>query len=269
MLFYFLMALSALIGCMAEANSATDYFAALKAADRHLETQRSLESGAVSPASPGALTAPAPGLWASRFAKLRPGETWSVLAVRIATAQMRRLPLDVGDAPKAGFSSALFRFRYLGEAQGLFLLEVMELEKREKILLTFDRSGELVEKVYELQTPTGVSTARVSAQGLRSGVIPWEQYPFDPQFFLKVELARAAPPRDWDSRIAALPAVIRDQLSSHWVGAGTDGGRAEWIEQSDFFGRPVRLLWRSGESWPSYYSDSRGMAFLLKKGRAQ
>ncbi|MFZ9595338.1 MAG: hypothetical protein ACO3A2_04605 [Bdellovibrionia bacterium] len=37
------------------------------------------------------------------------------------------------------------------------------------------------------------------------------------------------------------------------------------FEQEDFYGRPMKILWKKGDPWPSYFETSSGISILIRK----
>ena len=124
------------------------------------------------------------------------------------------------------------------------------------VSLTFNAQMEETDKAYSL---VGVAyPVHVSPQGVHSRISRLELFPLDP-----TELETAA--RSQTTSMPALPVALSALASANLVVA--PGTTLADFQQEDFFGRPIRVLWRQGDPWPAYMSTINGAAVLIKGGQ--
>jgi hypothetical protein len=96
---------------------------------------------------------------------------------------------------------------------------------------------------------------KVSPEGIHSSLSPLELFPLDVPELTTAERQPA-------TQVPALPSAL-DRIAKS-QGFHPDLAQCEWFEQDDFFGRPIQVLWKSGNPWPSYLKTANGTAILLE-----
>ena len=96
---------------------------------------------------------------------------------------------------------------------------------------------------------------RVIPEALHSSITPLELYPLDIPETLYAESKAPEEFPKLPPEFSRLP--IRR--------AETNLSLSLWLEQDDFFGRPIQMLWQKGEPWPAYLKTSSGISILIRK----
>jgi hypothetical protein len=254
-------AAGAQMGRQAQAMTEEEYLRALSAAERKVQRERSVREAPANALS-------MPFLTRHLGRPYRVGDSWDVAVFLAAGTQAR----------KSGTPAAL---RNSKGQLGIFHYEVTELRARpagppeavirvtqvaergmaaidpavKELTLRVNEQSELSEKAYRLDGRA--EPVKVSTQGVRTPLTPWELLPLDVPELLTAERsdARAAP-----SLPPALERVARDR------GWAPDLARSTWFEQDDFFGRPVQVLWQQGDPWPAYIRAGGAVAALISRG---
>ena len=65
------------------------------------------------------------------------------------------------------------------------------------------------------------------------------------------------------SALPVLPAKIQEYVKKVAFAPKLD--QSIWMEQDDFFGRPIEMIWQQGSPWPSYLKTVNGIAILVPK----
>jgi hypothetical protein len=238
---------------LARASSSLDeYIAALRIADQYVQRQKALASSA------NALSASALRRLMGRY--YRVGETWDVAVFRPNTSMMRMTD-DPEQLRSRGGMAGIFRYKVselkVGERPEI-VIEITQLEdfgikpidsEVDHIALKVDDRLAQIGKTYFFR-----SSSIISVPGR---VRPLDLLPLDAPEVLTAE-------RHEVTALPQLPVVL-SQIASQ-AGVHFDRSRSSWLEQSDFFGRPVRFLWQQGDPWPSYLSTANGVAILIRKG---
>lgn len=194
------------------------------------------------------------------------GDQWDVAAWRIDSAMMRMISDPDKLQHKAGMMG-IFHYEVTDVKRGAnptAVIRVTQIEKSgikivdpkvEYLTLTMDDTMVQSKKAYHLQNAQ--RSSNVSPEGLHSNITTLELFPLDvPE--LNTALRKSA------QAIPELPEDIRAQALQ--LGFKPDLSQSLWLEQDDFFGRPIDVLWQHGNPWPSYFKTSNGIAILLKKG---
>lgn len=243
-----------------------DYARALRIAQRHVERKRNVQN-ALSPQSEVAAVANRPMRGAAdayarfRGSEYRVGDTWTVAAQQALPTAMRRTSEPGLLEPSLG-PVVLFRYRVVALEPNL-RLEITQAEQPgtapadarvEKITIEVNAATEQVSKSYHFRGKQ--RPAKVSPEGIRSRVSPLELYPLDVPEILTAEISDA-------KEFPSVPPRLRDTATRLGASLSPPSREAKWMEQDDFFGRPVQLLWRPGDPWPAYLKNAQGLAVLL------
>ena len=199
----------------------------------------------------------------------RVGDSWDIAAYYAQSAQMRMMSPDpTHPAPKG--LAGLFRYEVVEVEPSAISVAVTQLSEDgirivdpriEKVLFRFDGGMHQLSKeyVFRKDLKTDGEPVAVSPNGLRSRMTQLELFALDvpelgaadkstlkaeslPQ--LPHELAKVAERSGWKARVRAAAAM----------------------EQDDFFGRQVQMLWRRGDPWPAYLQTSMGTSILIRRG---
>lgn len=244
----------ALISPHANAMSPSEYQESLRLADLHVRRMQAIAG------RPGTLQS----ALASRIggSQLRTGSSWLVAAYHEPGVELHP---EHGAAPRV----AVFRYRVksIDEAPGGRKIHVEVTEETQKggmpldprveaLEMVFGPEWELLSKEYRFR---GLGrTVAVSPDGLRARSTPWEIFPLDAP-----GLHGAQASGETSAREPQLPARLKQLLEER--GETFEPAGAQALEQDDFFGRPVRMLWKSGDPWPLLLRTSLGQTVLIRK----
>ncbi len=210
----------------------------------------------------------------------RPGQTWWVLAwsERIITDFRRNNSLRHDESDPIG-TLGLFHYEVLPESshdtgppQIRLRVTQMSIKNQpvpdpavQSLELTLDEHLREIKKQYVFLGHSHLTP--VSPEGIRSGVTPLEFYPLDamdlssampmqsPESSVKLRL-----PKKIQETLLALRATFRFEFSEK---------KGAWMEQDDFFGRPIRAFWMKNEPWPTVLHTPNGIAILLHEDQKQ
>jgi hypothetical protein len=125
--------------------------------------------------------------------------------------------------------------------------------KVEELTLTMSDRFVQTEKVYQIKGSD--KPVKVSPDGLRSRITPLELFALDvPDIATAVHNTPSAMPE--------LPGAV--QTVATRAGYNPVLSQSTWLDQEDFFGRPVEILWQYGNPWPAYLKTSTGISILLR-----
>ena len=198
------------------------------------------------------------------------GDSWQIAVWRINQAQEMLRPNPVVAASELRdptlAESGLFRFKVVNATQGAtptIEIEITQLKEAgfalidpvvDKIVITGDRGFRQLSKHYYLRDRS--EPVEVSPNGVRMTKSIIDLLPLD---FISIDNAvreeLRAPPR--------LPKQLREFARK--ISFAPDPKQSVWLEQDDFFGRPIQALWQHGNPWPSYIRTANGIALLVKK----
>ncbi|HAR41466.1 MAG TPA: hypothetical protein DCS07_02350 [Bdellovibrionales bacterium] len=218
---------------------------------------------------PGALSTSSSALLFGR--PYQKGDSWDLAVWRLNQTQEMLRPAPTLAASELRdpivAESGLFRFKVIQVSQDaapVIEIEVTQLRQAgfslidpavERILISGDGNFHPLKKQYFIKNrPEPFS---VSPNGIRKvksliDFLPIDFIPLDNA--VREELRY--PPR--------LPPAIREFAAK--TGFKPDLSRSVWLEQDDFFGRPIQALWEHGDPWPSYIKTPHGIALLVRKG---
>lgn len=250
-------------------TSENEYRQSLQIAEQKVARSKILlQSGNLSADSSSALSSPTVARFFGR--PYRVDDTWVVAAWQSnpGIARMTSDPQSLrGDKGKVG----LFQYRVI-EVKNSPVPEVSisirQLNSREtpapviderveKILLKMNDSTIQTHKSYVFKTSDGSREVTVAPEGLRSRITQLELFPLDVP---EVASAAAVSANAFPELPQALQAFFKQRDTA------LDLGRTLRVEQDDFFGRPVTILWQQGEPWPAYLKTTQGIAILIAKG---
>ena len=126
--------------------------------------------------------------------------------------------------------------------------------------LTLTMSDQMVQTQKEYQILGQSKPVKVSPDGIHSRISALELFPLDVPEILDAV-------RNRPSKLPTLPEKI--QKVAQQVGYSPSLTQSYWLDQDDFFGRPVEILWQQGNPWPSYMKTADGVAILLRTKTAQ
>ncbi|MFL5812493.1 MAG: hypothetical protein ACJ763_02855 [Bdellovibrionia bacterium] len=239
-----------------------DYKNALKIVSE--KVARTQQSG-----SANALSSPIIKAYFGRYYKV--GDSWDVASWEIKNPMLSYAPIAEGQSPKVG-KGGVFHYEVKEVRNGTtpqVVISVKQISdfgmtpvdpKVEELTLTMSDRLVQTEKAYRLKG--SAEAVKVSPDGLHSRITPIELYALDVP-----EIATAI--KNTPSSLPELPATVQSVASR--AGYQPVLNQSTWLEQDDFFGRPVQILWQYGNPWPSYLKTSSGMSILLRSnvnGRA-
>ncbi len=236
----------------------SDYLDALKAAQKKVERARKVRAG-----NTLALSSPIVKKYFGRYYQV--GDSWDVIASQIDNPMMRMTGDDAHLKPKK-IRIGAFHYEVIEVKDGArpeVVIKVTQTEDfglkpidRRISYLTLTMGDHLVQskKTYSI-AGTG-QLVPVSPDGGRSNFTLLELFPLDAPDVVTAESRKAT----------SLP-ELPEELSARAKQAGfaPDLSRSSWIEQDDFFGRPVQMLWQQGDPWPSLIKTTNGYAILARK----
>jgi hypothetical protein len=123
------------------------------------------------------------------------------------------------------------------------------------MFMSFCDHGVQTTKTYSLRGHNELIA--VSAQGLRTPMTPIDLLPLDVPETSTAE----------KSNVTEMPSMPPEvQTFATRIGFKPNLSQSVWLEQDDFFGRPIEMVWEKGSPWPSYMKTSNGIAILIRKG---
>ncbi len=229
------------------AMSEREYQSALKIADQYVQRRKGAAGSA------GAVSASLARSLLGRF--YRVGDRWDVAAFHEIPTMVRKMELPEGHAHLSQKEGLVGIFRYEvtdvvpGESPRV-TVKVTQIAaygqgivdpQVERIELTIDDSLVQKEKVYQISG--------------RSERTVLDVFPLN---FADVATADR---KEGPAALPELPSKL--QAVATKAGYRPDLGRCSWFEQSDFYGRPVQVMWQQGDPWPSYLKTASGVAVLV------
>lgn len=70
--------------------------------------------------------------------------------------------------------------------------------------------------------------------------------------------------RSHPQKAPVLPPQLR--ATAEKLGFKPDPQNGRWFDETDFWGRPVRIFWEEGDPWPTYMESSNGISILVHEG---
>lgn len=184
------------------------------------------------------------------------GDRWEVAAWQRDTGMMRKID-DPTHAHPAGGKLGIFRYEVTAVSPEVTLkiTQLSEVDSRfESMTLVMGSGAAQSSKSYRLRS--GSRALHVSPQGIRSRMTVLELFPLD---IPEISGAEEFRPESFPE----LPETLAQALARS--GYSIDLERTVGFEQDDFFGRPIRALWQTGDPWPAYLSTPGGVAVLIRK----
>jgi hypothetical protein len=212
--------------------------------------------------SANALSSPIIKAYFGRY--YRVGDSWDVAAWEIKNPMLSYAPIAENQSPKVG-KGGIFHYEVKEVRNGTTPQVVISVKqtsefgmtpvdpKVEELTLTMSDRFVQTEKAYRLKG--SAEAVKVSPDGLHSRITPIELYALDVP-----EIATAI--KNTPSSLPELPAAVQSVASR--AGYQPVLNQSTWLEQDDFFGRPVQILWQYGNPWPSYLKTSTSMSILLR-----
>jgi hypothetical protein len=112
----------------------------------------------------------------------------------------------------------------------------------------------------------GTGESGAGSNTVRSRLAPLDLYQLEP---FPLHRARILSEQERETRRGGaafiLPRGLEDALKGRSI-SWTLPPQAEWLEASDFFGRPLLAVWVRGEPWPRYLRGPQGVTILLQDG---
>lgn len=216
-----------------------------------------------------ALSSPIIKAYFGRYYKV--GDSWDVASWDLKSPLMSYAPIAESHTPKVG-KGGVFHYEVKEVRNGAtpqVVISVKQISdfgmtpvdsKVQELTLTMSDRFVQTEKAYRLKGST--EPVKVSPDGLHSRISPLELYALDVP-----EIATAI--KNTPTSLPELPAAVQNVASRANYRPAID--QSTWLEQDDFFGRPVQILWQYGNPWPSYLKTSTGISILLRSnvnGRA-
>ncbi len=258
------------------ALSEDDYFKSLRIADQYVRKLKDRNGdGTVS----GSLALGARGPRRSDLKSLQGrtyhvGDQWEVIAWRTDTMRAAAMMSAPSDHPPLRQEMAAFRYTVISVAPGADGVAEIRIEpidayglssfdpRVKSLTIRTDAKLSQYTKTYVFSVPGMMGmkkevTVPVSADGIRSGITPLELFPID---MPRLELGEGTRV----TKLPELPPALQPIAKSSGYKLRPDEG--SWFEESDFFGRPIQMLWRTGEPWPAYLKTPYGVAILVSRG---
>jgi hypothetical protein len=237
------------------AMSEKDYKNALKIVSEKIARTRETVSAS-------ALSSPIIKAYFGRY--YRVGDSWDVASWELKNPLMSLAPMGENHLPKVG-RGGIFHYQVKEVRNGATPQVVISVQQIsdfgmtpvdpqvEELTLTMSDRFVQTEKAYRLKG--GTEPVKVSPDGLHSRITPIELYALDVP-----EIATAV--KNTPTSLPELPAAV--QTVADRAGYHPALSQCTWLEQDDFFGRPVQILWQYGNPWPSYLKTSTGISILLR-----
>jgi len=194
------------------------------------------------------------------------GDTWDVAAWQIQSATMRKMSDPDMLSPNVR-SGGTFHYEVTsvkpGDDSEITVKVTQTAQDGMKMLdhhidgmfMTFCDHGVQSDKSYAVRGLTHL--VPVSPEGLRGKNTQMELLPLDVP---EVSTAER-------SQVTSLPTLPTEiQNFAEKIGYQPNLSKSTWMEQDDFFGRPVQMLWEKGNPWPSYMRTANGISILIRKG---
>lgn len=239
-------------------RSQPEYIAALKIADRAVQRKKALQQNGGSALSSAIIKS-----FFGRYYQV--GDTWDMAMVRIAIPAMR-MTSDSDKLKPIERLQSVFRYRVTEVQSGEnpeVTIEVTQLDayglkpvdpKVEKLTLKMDDRLIQSRKAYSIK---GLSEPVLAAgDGPRSRVTALELLPLDAPEIVTAMKQDA-------TKLPELPASLEEIAKK--TSYDPDLSRSTWMDQDDFFGRPIEILWQKGDPWPTYMKTVHGVAILVRK----
>lgn len=245
------------------AMSEKDYKEALKIVSEKVARTHEAHNSA------SALSSPIIKAYFGRYYKV--GDSWDVASWELKSPMMSLTPITENQPSKV-VKGGVFHYEVKEVRNGASPQVVISVKqtsdfgmtpvdpKVEELTLTMSDQFVQTEKAYRLKGSN--DAVKVSPDGLHSRITPLELYALDVP-----EIATAI--KNTPTSIPDLPAPVQTVATRAAYHPALD--QSTWLEQDDFFGRPVQILWQYGNPWPSYLKTSTGISILLRanaNGRA-
>jgi hypothetical protein len=238
------------------------YQAALKAADKKVQRQKSLNSQ-----SANALSSSLIRNLFGRYYQV--GDNWDVAAWSFDNT-MARMTTDPAHLESKGGRGGVFHYQVIEVKNAPKPEVVIQVTQREEfglhkqdarvqaLKLSMNDTMLQSQKTYVMTDRSGATRSiKVSPDGIHSAITGLELFPLDVPELLTAESTQA-------SSVPELPEGLRGIASQ--AGYHPAPGKCLWFEQDDFFGRPIQAMWQSGDPWPAYLKTSSGVSILIRKG---
>jgi hypothetical protein len=124
------------------------------------------------------------------------------------------------------------------------------------ITLSYDQRYKEVSKTYHLANH---QSATFPAGEMRNRLIPLDSFPLEVP-----SISDSAPVAATANVLPKLPGQLA-QLAQQ-ASYAPDFASSKWIDDDDFFGRGVQVLWQKNSPWPSYFSTPLGTSILVRGG---
>lgn len=244
-----------MIAPLARGMSEKDYKNALKLAEAKVLRTRNASAAS-------ALSSPIIRAYFGRY--YRVGDSWDVASWEVKNPMMSMTPIPENPVTKTGHGG-VFHYEVKEVRSGVtpeVVIAVTQLSdlgmtpvdpKVAELTLTMSDRYVQTEKSYRMRGQA--DAVRVSPHGIHTRVTLLEIYALDVP---EIETAE----RNTPSALPDLPSAV--QAIASRTSYHPDLSRSTWLEQDDFFGRPVQLLWQYGDPWPAYLKTSTGMSILIR-----
>lgn len=189
------------------------------------------------------------------------GEWWEVATVRIESKMMRpnnsTLTLQSGQTRLGIFKYQVKEIR--SNFPQKLVLEVKQIEHpRTPLIDPRLPSLTLIVKLPFHQTEKIYSNSiSVSPNGIRSSFSPLELFDLDVPSIVKTFQNKKDKLPDIPKKLLPFAKKLNLSLEHH---------RNYWFETTDFFGRPIDLIWRPEDPWPLLQKTPHGFSLLIRKG---
>jgi hypothetical protein len=252
----------ALLPSLCQAMSYQDYKDALKIVQAKIDRTRSANSAS-------ALSSPIIKAYFGRY--YRVGDAWDVASWELKNPMMSLTPVSENTTVKTG-RGGIFHYEVKDVRNGAspqVVISVRQISefgmgpvdpKVQELTLTMSDRFVQTEKAYRIKGKA--KPIQVSPNGIHTDISPLELFALDVP-----EIASAV--KHTPSSMPELPAAA--QTVATQAGYHPDLSQSTWLDQDDFFGRSVEILWQYGNPWPAYLKTSTSLSILLRSnanGRA-
>lgn len=241
-----------------KAMTREQYLDALKIADQKVMREKAITRGG----SGDALSSSALSRLFGRY--YQAGDTWEVAAWVLEQPIMNKVSRPEGQRPSVR-KAGIFHYEVTAVKNGPepeITLLIRQIDRHGIAIvdprietLTLKMNDRLQESEKSYRVAGRSAPVPVSTQGLRSGLTELEFFPLDAP---EIATALTTPAK----ALPDLPEAVAALAGS--VGWSPDLSKSQWLEQDDFFGRSVQMLWQFGDPWPAYLKTSNGVAILIR-----
>jgi hypothetical protein len=245
-----------------------DYLAALKVADNYVTKKKNFSQ------NPSAISSSMIKTLFGRYYEV--GDNWDIAAWPSLNNTMR-MTSETNSLKNRVGKGGIFHYEVSNVKTGMNPEVTIKVTQSENYgfpiidpqvkTLTLKMTDQMIQskKTYFMEgrnegydvSPVGLHTLHELPNGSHSLTSLLEMYPLDVP-----EVSTAE--RRQIQTLPSLPDTVEKFASQ--TGFKPELSRCSWLDQDDFFGRPVQILWQHGDPWPAYFKTQNGIAILIRKG---